>query len=1097
MQNKIDREGKTIVLYSYKGGVGRTMALANIACLMAKQGKKILLIDWDLEAPGLDSYFTSIRDEDLGLVDMITDAKVFLQNNDEKHQNNKDEYECFLEENLTKYISESIKINESAFEVDVIKAGKFDKEYVNKLEAIDWMKFYKEEPAFFRTFAHFLEKRYDYILIDSRTGLADTSGICTMLMPQVLVLVFSLNRQNLNGVIDVARQSVEYRHGSFDYRNLTVLPLPSRIDFQNDTDLKIWEGKYKEKFETLFKELYSLDDCDLKNYFNVANIPYKSSQAYGENITTLKEDANNKKLISFHYKNFLELIELEEQIWEILNEEQEHDKNVATELFKLGVKKYQSKNYSDSCNNFQEAYQLYPSNDKGYYQWKIDILYQWGNALFYLAELEDNLSLLEQVYIKYKDALSLDEYQSSLFCNTNIANLILNIPIEIEKQGTTTIAVYLSMLLKEDDTKIYEARIIILGDGGAGKTTLKRRLLDENVELPKIDERTRGIEIVDFEFEKGKIVHIWDFGGQMVYYPVHRFFITENTVFVLLASTRQKIHNFDYWLPTIFQFGGRSPVIIGQTCHDGITISWNDLGIYLSNPNFNIIKISDKPYCEIDLTNNRGLKEIKECIISQIENLPNFGKPVPKSWSKVRNALLSKSELDAYMSFQSFKTLCKGLLPDHFKKEEDIEDCCNFLHNIGTILWYSKTEELKNWVILKPEWAMNAVYQIIDDNDIQNNKGYIRPDDFTKLWNYKSNEEHIILKKMLETFKIAFPTKHSIGQYILPARLRSMPPEKKWKAKKNSLHLEYKFEFMPKGVVNQLSAELSRYIQDNEVWNDAVNLTVNDTKSQIIEDSYNRKLTITSKGNEARSMNVLVMNSLKNIIESYKGVKEEIYVKCTCRTCRQSEEPTTFSYGKLCEWSKNRDTVICNDSGESLKISNLLYNVGFEKKGTQQSIKKVSIFLASSEELRDDREQFEIFIYRETKELINKGVFIELVIWEDFIDCMSQTRLQDEYSKAVVSSDIFISLFWTKAGKYTKEEFRKVFGHFEEKGKPFIYTYFKNAPIDISGITKNDINSLLNFKKELKELGHYPTDYENIDDLKCQFKMQLHKLITL
>ena len=99
------------------------------------------------------------------------------------------------------------------------------------------MKFYEKHPAFFRIFALFLEEKYDYILIDSRTGLADTSGICTMLMPQILVLVFSLNNQNLNGVVDIARQSIEYRYNSFDYRNLSILPLPSRIDEKNYDEL--------------------------------------------------------------------------------------------------------------------------------------------------------------------------------------------------------------------------------------------------------------------------------------------------------------------------------------------------------------------------------------------------------------------------------------------------------------------------------------------------------------------------------------------------------------------------------------------------------------------------------------------------------------------------------------------------------------------------------------------------------------------------------------------------------------------------------------------------------------------------------------------
>lgn len=702
------------------------------------------------------------------------------------------------------------------------------------------------------------------------------------------------------------------------------------------------------------------------------------------------------------------------------------------------------------------------------------------------------------------------QYKSSqneiLICNCND---ITNPPIEIVRQGNEAIRRYFKKIKEEGLDYIYEAKLILVGEGSAGKTSLQRRLVNENSQLPEGDSRTRGIEVVDFEFGKGKgiqskKVHIWDFGGQDVYYPVHRFFITENSVFVLLASTRQPFHNFDYWIPTIFQFGGKSPIIIGQTCHQGNTAPWNEIDIYLSNPNFNIIKTLDTPYYRIDLPNNNmGLSLIKSCILNQIENLHHFGKGVPKSWLTIRNVLIKESKLMACIPFQSFVDLCRKSESQSFENILDVEDCCQFFHDIGVILWYSQIEELRDWVILDPEWAMNAVYKIIDDRDIQERNGVIHPSDFNRLWNNKSYEgKHSILRKMLITFKIAFPTKHSQGNYIMPARLNSIPNEKKWGLEERCLRLEYKFEFMPRGIVNQLSAELSRYILNYEVWNNAVNLAYNDsnTKSQIIEDSYNRKLSVVSKGIDARGINILIMNSMRNIIESYKGVKEEIYVKCPCSICQKLELPTMFLYTKLLEWSSKREdaTATCNESGVQLKISELLYNIGFtgsKSENSQTKNKIITIFLASSKELENDRKEFEIFINRENKQLLDDGIFIKLEIWEDFIDQMSKTRLQDEYNKAVMNSDIFISLFWTKVGEYSSEEFNKAWNSFTNKGKPYIYTYFKNALINPTEIRKEDINSKFKFLAELKELGHYPTNYENIEDLKYKFKMQLQKIL--
>jgi hypothetical protein len=163
--------------------------------------------------------------------------------------------------------------------------------------------------------------------------------------------------------------------------------------------------------------------------------------------------------------------------------------------------------------------------------------------------------------------------------------------------------------------------------------------------------------------------------------------------------------------------------------------------------------------------------------------------------------------------------------------------------------------------------------------------------------------------------------------------------------------------------------------------------------------------------------------------------------------------------------------------------------------GTPTMITK-KLFLASSAELKEDRKEFEIFIGRKNKEWVAKGVFLELVIWEDFLDAVSQTRLQDEYNKAIRECDLFVMLFWTKVGQYTEEEFETAFGQFKSTNKPFIFTYFKDTEISISTVNRRDLNSLLDFQDKLKALGHFYTVYKNIDELKFKFNQQLDKLAS-
>lgn len=157
-------------------------------------------------------------------------------------------------------------------------------------------------------------------------------------------------------------------------------------------------------------------------------------------------------------------------------------------------------------------------------------------------------------------------------------------------------------------------------------------------------------------------------------------------------------------------------------------------------------------------------------------------------------------------------------------------------------------------------------------------------------------------------------------------------------------------------------------------------------------------------------------------------------------------------------------------------------------------MRTIQLFLASSSELKADREQFELFISRRNNQSVPKQVYLKLIIWEDFLDAMSRTRLQDEYNQAIKACDIFVMLFCTKVGMYTEEEFNTAFGQFQATQKPLIYTYFKDATISLSAINEDDLSSLLAFKKRLKGLGHFHTTYTTTESLLLHFGQQLDKL---
>lgn len=152
------------------------------------------------------------------------------------------------------------------------------------------------------------------------------------------------------------------------------------------------------------------------------------------------------------------------------------------------------------------------------------------------------------------------------------------------------------------------------------------------------------------------------------------------------------------------------------------------------------------------------------------------------------------------------------------------------------------------------------------------------------------------------------------------------------------------------------------------------------------------------------------------------------------------------------------------------------------------------IFLASSQELEDDRRAFEIYVGRENEKWVSQGVFLKVVLWEDFLDAMSRTRLQDEYKRAIRECDLFVMLVANKVGRYTAEEFATAFGHFQATNRPFLFTYFKERTDGSAALAPEDERSVREFREKLDELGHFPTRYANTEGLLLHFGGQLDKL---
>jgi cellulose biosynthesis protein BcsQ len=317
-------KGAIITFYSYKGGTGRSMALANVACLMAKRlgnpSQRVLVMDWDLEAPGLHRFFAK-QTESLqnvyrpGVIDYFGALHRTLKQNRDLYQDINSTNDWNLLDRmlpLDDYIVRDVVMG-----VDLVKAGRLNTDYAELVGTFNWVEFYNNCGWVIDTFKQLLASRYAFTLIDSRTGFSDVSGICTMLLPEKLVTVFTPNRQSLSGVVDLVGRATEYRRASNDFRPLAIFPLPSRIE-NAERDLKVeWRAQYQREFEETFSQIYQIGKCELTDYFDKVQLPYQPYYAYGEKIAVIEERADALSLNHAYQLFFQRLVDLD-FAWDVL-----------------------------------------------------------------------------------------------------------------------------------------------------------------------------------------------------------------------------------------------------------------------------------------------------------------------------------------------------------------------------------------------------------------------------------------------------------------------------------------------------------------------------------------------------------------------------------------------------------------------------------------------------------------------------------------------------------------------------------------------------------------------------------------------------------
>jgi cellulose biosynthesis protein BcsQ len=287
--------GKVITFYSYKGGTGRSMLLANVAWLLACNGQRVLVIDWDLEAPGLHRYFKPfLVDPDLfetdGLIDVFWAAatRALADQGSDGKASLRERSLASEDIDLEDYIN-PLKWQFHGGSIDFIGAGRQGATYSERVNTFDWKRFYQMGGgALLDRIKSDLTADYPFILIDSRTGVSDTSGICTMQLPDVLVACLTLNRQSIDGVASILDSARSWRKSQAQAAELAMFPVVTRVENSEKLKLDAARSTARRVLQTF---LPRSDAETQREYWDDMEVTYRPFYAYEEVLAAFGDPA--------------------------------------------------------------------------------------------------------------------------------------------------------------------------------------------------------------------------------------------------------------------------------------------------------------------------------------------------------------------------------------------------------------------------------------------------------------------------------------------------------------------------------------------------------------------------------------------------------------------------------------------------------------------------------------------------------------------------------------------------------------------------------------------------------------------------------------
>ncbi|MEH2429617.1 MAG: COR domain-containing protein, partial [Nostoc sp.] len=412
---------------------------------------------------------------------------------------------------------------------------------------------------------------------------------------------------------------------------------------------------------------------------------------------------------------------------------------------------------------------------------------------------------------------------------------------------------YLRLLRSGEVRPLNEAKLLLIGQGSVGKTSLIERLIRNKYD--KNQSQTDGLNVETWNVQvnsKDIRLNVWDFGGQEIYHATHQFFLTKRSLYLLVSNCRtsEEENRIEYWLKLIESFGGQSPVIIVGNKKDEQPLDINRKALREKYPNIQAI-------IETSCQDNIGIDELRTAILQQVGKLKEVYDLLPLTWFEVKQQLEAMTE--DFITYSSYIGICyKNNIPE----EQNQDQLIDLLHRLGLVLNFRDHPILKDTNVLKPNWVTEGIYALLSDENLKTKtKGIFTPADFTRILNPERypTKRHGYLIGLMKEFELCFALECYPPQFLIAGLLPKDQPDET-ELHGETLEFQYHYKVLPESIISRFIVITHEKIHSQIYWRSGVMLQYQENNeiyniARIKADPEDKKIFITiSERKETRRL---------------------------------------------------------------------------------------------------------------------------------------------------------------------------------------------------------------------------------------------------